>query len=191
MSYIGKIHLEEVAPNHPFVSGCIMFVPKPQNLGEFNQPIVLDRHELNVSPHKLVGIEPVMKPKGSPSLRLKTPEWTRIDPPWWQIEFAVRSCQGEMDGGFGEFCVLSQLGANTYVQTAVCLGKSPDEKIAWRIEWRITESDGAYTHYFARNPSDNEDAETVENIEMVLMAFKAFYQNKVQPDSLTWKRYDI
>jgi hypothetical protein len=191
MALLGKINLAEVAPNHPFVGRTIVFMPKPQNLGELNQSIVLDQHAQNATPHKLEEIEPVKKTEGSPALRLKTPEWTRIDPPWWQIEFAVRSCQGEMDGGFGEFCVLSQLGTNTYVQSAVSLGKSPDEKNAWRIEWRITEFDGTYTHYFARNPSDSADAKTVVDIGIVVIAFKSFYQNKGMPDSLVWMKYDI
>jgi hypothetical protein len=191
MAYLGKVSLEEVCPDHPFASGCIMFVPKPLTREEFKQSIILEQHNRNVSPHKHVGVEPVEKPKGSPSLRLKTPEWTRIGSAWWQIELAVRSCQGEMEGGFGEFCVLSLLGSNTYVQTAVCLGKSPDEKNTWRIEWRITEADGTYTHYFARDPSDSEDAETVDSIEPVISAFKAFFQNKGMPDSLVWKKYDI
>lgn len=143
--------------------------------------IVLD------SPHKLEGIEPVKKPKYSPALQLTTPSYMRIDPPWWQIELAVRSCHGAMDGGFGEFCVLSQLNSNIFIQTAVCL----NEPISWRLEWRVTDSNGIYTHYFAIKPSDHDDVDTVENTEIVIMAFKAFYQNKGLPDSLTWKRYDI
>jgi hypothetical protein len=124
-------------------------------------------------------------------LRLKTPEWIRDDPPWWLIEFVVRSCQGEMDGGCGEFCILAKQNSNTYVQTAVCLAENPGDNISWRLEWRVTDHDGTYTHYFASNPRDSADAETVKDIDIAVMAFKAFYQNKELPDSLLWKKYDI
>ncbi|MBI5006214.1 MAG: hypothetical protein HZB95_03715 [Nitrosomonadales bacterium] len=139
------------------------------------------------SQKNLEGIGPVEMPKDSPSLRLHTPAYTRIDPAWWEVEMAVGSCQGEMDGGFGEFCVLSQINSNTYVQTAISLG----EPNSWRLEWRITETDGTYSHLFARNPCDDEYTDTLDNVDDVILAFKAFYQNKGLPDSLTWKRYDL
>ena len=141
------------------------------------------------SPSKkdLEGIAPLEKAKGSPSLRLKTPTYTRIDPAWWEVEMAVGSCQGEMDGGFGEFCVLSQVDSNTYVQTAISLG----DPHSWRLEWRITESDGTYTHSYARNPCDDENVDTLDKVDDVILAFKAFYQNRGLPDSLIWLKYDI
>ncbi len=192
MASLGKINLAEEAPNHPFVRGAIIFgMPKPQSLGALNDSIVLDRQARNDSPNKHVSAEPVEKPKYSPSLQLKTPEWRRDDPPWWLIELTVHSCRGEMDDGYGEYCILAKQDSNTYVQTAVCLAEKPDDNISWRLEWRVTDPDGTYTHYFAGNPSDGADAETVKDIDIVVKAFKAFYQNKGLPDSLIWKKYDI
>ncbi|MDO8926513.1 MAG: hypothetical protein Q7U94_06340 [Sideroxyarcus sp.] len=149
--------------------------------------IVIDRQIQRPSPKNVEGIELVEIPKDSPSLRLQTPTYTRVDPTWWEVEMAVGSCQGEMDGGFGEFCVLSKIDSNTYVQTAICLG----EPNSWRLEWRITEKDGTYTHFFARNPCDDENADTLDSVDDVILAFKAFYQNRGLPDSLMWKKYVI
>ena len=149
--------------------------------------IVIDQQIQRLSQGNIEGLEPLEMPMDSPSLRLHTPTYTRIDPTWWEVEMTVGSCQGEMDGGFGEFCVLSTIDSNTYVQTAISLG-NPN---SWRLEWRITETDGTYTHYFARNPRDDEKADTLDNVHDVILAFKAFYQSKELPDSLTWKKYDI
>lgn len=64
-------------------------------------------------------------------------------------------------------------------------------EIPGELEWRVSDSGGTYTRYYAGNQSDSEDAETMENIETFVTAFTAFYQNKGLPNLLRWRKYDI
>ena len=146
--------------------------------------IVLDRPVEDFSSRLLVDVEPVIQPKSSPSLILKTSSWSRIDPPWLIVQASLQSCRGEVEG---EFCILSQLASKSYVQTCFC----PEVGVAWRLEWRITEASGSYTHYFASVPGDSKNTDVVLSIEPVVSAFKAFYMNRPPPEALVWQKYDI
>ncbi len=129
--------------------------------------------------------ETVSRPTSSPALRLITPNWERLDPPWWLVRAGVHACVGVTDDGVGTYCILERLHARSYVQTAFV----PGAGVAWRIEWRNTEPNGSYTHYFAVVPGD--DGSLVHEIESVLTAFEAFYRGEGLPRSLEWTIYDI
>lgn len=137
--------------------------------------------------------ETAQRPDDAPQLRLNTPGWERIDPPWLLVESAINACygkyrSGEADAEYGSYCVLSLLKENTFVQTAFC----PEVGIAWRLEWRATHPDGSYAHYYAVEPENKDaDAGCVMHSASLLTAFKAFYENKAMPDGLVWKRYEI
>ncbi len=129
--------------------------------------------------------ETVFRPASSPALRLTTPNWERLDPPWWLVRAAVHACVGVTDCGVGTYCILERLDGRSYVQTAF----APEAGVAWRIEWRIAESNGSYTHYFAVVSGD--DGSLVHEIEPVVTAFEAFYRGAGLPSGLKWTIYDI
>jgi hypothetical protein len=66
---------------------------------------------------------------------------------------------------------------------------APECGVAWRLEWRTTQADGTYVHYFAHEPGDM--ANVVHHVEHVVVAFKAFYIGDGPPDQLIWCRYNI
>ncbi len=62
--------------------------------------------------------ETVSRPTSSPALTLITPNWERLDPPWWLVRAGVHACVGVTDDGVGTYCILARLDARSYVQTA-------------------------------------------------------------------------
>ena len=131
--------------------------------------------------------DPASNPKPKHALTLFTSDWERHDPQWWQVEFAVRSCFGKTESGIGQFCVLEIRGASTYVQTAFC----PEAGAAWRLEWRITDPNGTYSHYYASDPADGDDVDVVLDVESVILAFRAFYVGNDLPEALIWRIHPI
>jgi hypothetical protein len=148
-------------------------------------PNVIDHPDALRLPAEVTDLASNPKPKHA--LMLITPDWVRHDPQWWQVEAAVRSCFGRIDGDIGEFCILQIRGANTYVQTAFC----PESGSAWRLEWRITDPDGTYGHYYASDPADGNDADILLSIDSIILAFRAFYVGGDLPESLVWKIHPI
>lgn len=131
--------------------------------------------------------EPASAPKPKYALTLITPGWVRYDPQWWQVEAAVRSCFGDTESGIGQFCILEMRDMTTYVQTAFC----SEAVAAWRLEWRITEPDGTYSHYYASDPADGGHAPILLDIESVIHAFRAFYAGGDLPEALIWRIHPI
>ena len=148
-------------------------------------PIVIDHPDMVRPPAEAT--DPASTPKPKHALTLITPDWIRHDPQWWQVEAAVRSCFGKVDGDMGEFCILEMRDTSTYVQTAFC----PEAGTAWRLEWRITEPDGTYSHYYASDPEGGGNADILLSVDSVILAFRAFYIGGDLPESLIWRIHPI
>ena len=168
-----------------------MLVELDRNWNEWGEQVDCDLQIIETRDRLVTRPAVKARPKTAPSFILKTPDWYRVDPPWWLIEVSVLSCQGvfinEEGRRIGNYCVLAQAGINSYVQTAFC----PEAEDTWRLEWRITELDGSYIHCFAHRPDDKDYPDTMRDIKIVQEAFKAFYRNQGLPDSLAWWPYDI
>lgn len=148
-------------------------------------PIVIDHPDALRRPAEVTDLASHPKPKHA--LTLTTPTWFRHDPQWWQVEAAVRSCFGTTKSGIGQFCILEIRDADTYVQTAFC----PEAGSAWRLEWRVTEPDGTYSHYYASDPADGGDADILLDVDSVILAFRAFYVGGDLPEALIWRIHPI
>lgn len=146
--------------------------------------LIFDAPDFSDAPHALV--ESVARPHAGPTLRLTTPRWERLDPPWWLIDVSVHACYSTLDE-IGSFCILAEAERNNFVQTVFC----PEAGIAWRLEWRLTAADGSYVHYYAEEPGDDSNSGVIRHIEMVIKGFRAFYAGDTMPSELEWKSYTI
>lgn len=123
-------------------------------------------------------------PSANRSLFLSTFSWERVDPPWWLIQATVDSAYGETDSNGSVFCVLGQTERNTYIQLAYC---GDGDEHGWRLECRITNEDGTYTHYYATEETDgSRKAKTLSRLMHAREAFRDFYEGRSLSDFLEW-----
>lgn len=146
--------------------------------------LMLDLPDVGDAPHVLA--ESAVRPHADPTLRLTTPRWERLNPPWWLVDLSVRACYSTLDE-VGSFCILAEVDRNNFVQTAFC----PEAGIAWRLEWRSTAADGSYAHYYAVERGDDSGDGVIRNIEMIIKGFRALYAGDTMPAELEWKPYAI
>ncbi|MDE2422048.1 MAG: hypothetical protein KGO49_12815 [Gammaproteobacteria bacterium] len=122
-------------------------------------------------------------------LQLKTPFINEVDPSWELTQSEILSCIGQaffVNNSVWKYCVLSVIETNAYIQ--MChTNNSPS---AWRLELRLSHSSGIYTHYYALK-HDNNDNGLIDDIDLIIQAFKEFYTNEHQSKCVKWIKYNI
>lgn len=122
-------------------------------------------------------------------LRLRTPFINEVNPSWELTKSEILSCVGKAliaDKSVWKYCVLSIIDTSTYIQ--MCHTNNPSS--AWRLEMRLSHSSGIYTHYYALK-QDTEDNGLINDLDLIIQAFKEFYVNENQSKCVQWIEYNI
>ena len=105
-----------------------------------------------------------------------------------EVDEALDECCGRDEiGEVDKYCVVELGEEGTYVQTAF---QMCDGVPAWRLEWRITGSDGKYRHCYAVQKNDPDpDGDMMLDLEVVKRVFHAFFRSggRTMPtDEVVW-----
>ncbi|MCH7228736.1 hypothetical protein [Haloferula sp. A504] len=117
------------------------------------------------------------------------------NPPWGIVQSAL----GLLDPGVGNSFAVLSTGQSTYVQTL--RGTN-----GFHLEWRVTGDDpGTYIHYRACDPEGSAGRKVLKKfdainageyrdlltLEMVISAFRSFFDRMAPPAALRWRVLDL
>ncbi len=135
-------------------------------------------------------IERNMEEEGDDLFEMRCSGWRKpaLVTVWHYIDEALDECVGVDSDGVGRFCVINRWESPaTFVQTAY----EPDpEEPGWRIEWRTTNEDGSFHHFYAVDRTDkSRAAQLVFSLQTVKDVFRVFFDpedNAMPTDLVEW-----
>ena len=121
-------------------------------------------------------------------------EWHEYDANcrWIDIEETLNDCYGADSDDTDRCVILCKQGQNTYVQTSYDNDNGIER---WRLEWRVTQPDGSYRHYYGVDKTpESRYHELVCDLRTVMETFHYFYVTggTVLPtEKLEWYEMDL